>query len=111
GRKIEMPVWILAGIPDDTITLHLGYGRTNAGRVGSNLGFNVNKIRTSTAPWYATGAKLRKTGNEYVVATTQSHWSMEGRAPVRSATLQELIDHPGRIAEEEPPPAPDITLF
>src|SRR5712671_6324540 len=32
GRKITGPVWIQAGHPDHSVTVHLGYGRRKAGR-------------------------------------------------------------------------------
>src|SRR5690606_15503661 len=51
GAEIKEPVamWITPGQPDDTITLHMGYGRTRAGNVGSNLGYNVFDVRRSDA--------------------------------------------------------------
>ena len=42
----------------DTLTLHLGYGRTRAGRVGNGTGFNVNALRTTAAPDILTGVEL-----------------------------------------------------
>ena len=33
---ITCPTWIMPGQPDDVITVHLGYGRQRAGRVGNN---------------------------------------------------------------------------
>jgi len=50
GRTVKAPVWTLPGQPDDTVTVHLGYGRTRAGRVGDGAGFDANRIRTSDAP-------------------------------------------------------------
>ena len=34
--------------------MFLGYGRTQAGRVGNGVGFNAYQLRTSDAPWYLT---------------------------------------------------------
>ena len=34
GRKVEGPVWIMPGHADESITVHFGYGRTRAGKVG-----------------------------------------------------------------------------
>src|SRR5207245_4133101 len=39
GRKIEAPVWIQAGHPDNSVTVFLGYGRRRAGRAGTGAGF------------------------------------------------------------------------
>src|SRR5512143_4143367 len=49
GRRLEAPVWIMPGQADDTLTLHLGYGRTEAGRVGNGHGVNAYQIRTAVA--------------------------------------------------------------
>ena len=35
GRTLRIPVWIAPGHAPDCLTLHLGYGRTRAGRVGN----------------------------------------------------------------------------
>ena len=56
GRKVNAPVIVAPGHPDNSVTVHLGYGRAFAGRVGSGAGFNAYLIRTSDAPFYATGS-------------------------------------------------------
>src|SRR4030095_9591652 len=35
GQKVTAPLWIMPGQPDGVITVHLGYGRRLAGKVGS----------------------------------------------------------------------------
>ncbi|MBD0326925.1 MAG: hypothetical protein ICV68_10865, partial [Pyrinomonadaceae bacterium] len=54
GRRVSkpVPVWIQPGHPDDCITVHLGYGRRRAGRVGNGVGFNAYEIRTADTPWF-----------------------------------------------------------
>src|SRR6185436_19538075 len=49
GRTLtnSVPTWITPGQPDGVITIHLGYGRKLAGRVGSPHGFSAYDIRTS----------------------------------------------------------------
>src|SRR5262249_27977214 len=44
-RTVRAPAWILPGHADDTVTVHMGYGRTAAGRVGSGAGFNAFALR------------------------------------------------------------------
>jgi molybdopterin-containing oxidoreductase family iron-sulfur binding subunit len=86
GVLIEAPTMIIPGHADGCITLPLGYGRTKAGRVGSNVGFNAYPARTSQAPFLAR-AKASPAGRSFEFAVTQEHWSMEGRAIVREAPL------------------------
>ncbi len=102
GQKIQAPVWILPGHPDGVVTVHLGYGRRLAGRVGGTLGqfvgFDAYQIRTSYAPWFDTNVQLRATPIEHVLATTQLHFNLEDprfstqeRDVVRSETLGQFL--------------------
>jgi len=105
GRSVRGPIWILPGHPDDTLTIHLGYGRTHAGGVGNDAGYNAYALQGSSAPWTAINATLEKTGKHWPLASTQIHHSMEGRHLVRYATLQKYLEHPdfAREIEEDPP--------
>ncbi len=94
GRKVEAPVWITPGHADDSVTVHLGYGRTRAGRVAEGAGFNAYAIRTSGGRWSARGLEVRKTGKRYRLACIQDHHSMEGRHLVSAGTLAEFQQDP-----------------
>ena len=86
---------ILPGQADRCVTVHLGYGRTEAGHLGSNVGFDAYKLQTVAHRWLVPGLKIRQTGGTYELATTQHHFSMEGRDSVRVANLEEFRAHPG----------------
>ncbi|HEX9960082.1 MAG TPA: 4Fe-4S dicluster domain-containing protein, partial [Pyrinomonadaceae bacterium] len=77
-----VPVWIVPGQPDDVVTIFLGYGRTRAGRVGTGLGYNAYEVMRSDAMNYGTG-ELKGTGAQTQIASTQTHFSMEGRDILR----------------------------
>ena len=114
GKKVKGAVWIQAGHPDNSITVFLGYGRTRAGRVGTGTGFDVYPMRTSQAPWFADGAKLRPTGDTYQLASTQGYQTMEtpdgGNRPlVQQRSLEEYKKEPNFAKEGEPPA--DLTLY
>jgi MoCo/4Fe-4S cofactor protein with predicted Tat translocation signal len=121
--KVKAPVLVVPGHPDNSVTVHLGYGRSFAGRVGSGAGFNAYLIRNSWAPFYATGS-LRKVEGKWGVAVTKSHFqdhrgtrfgqpeghdnnSLEAdeaineRGIIRYATLDEYKANPG-FANEGP---------
>jgi Fe-S-cluster-containing dehydrogenase component len=57
--------------------------------------------------YYASGASVKSTGDQsYELATTQSHWSMEGRPVVRETNLEQYRKNPKfaqRMKPEEPP--------
>ncbi len=116
GKKVTGPVWIQPGVPDNSVTVTLGYGRTRAGRVGTGQGFDAYKLRTSAAPWFATGLQIRKTGDRYVLASTQGYQSMDTpngdhRPLVRESVLEEYRKNPDFAHEEEKEPAPGLTLY
>ena len=94
GRKLRGPAWILPGHADDCVTIHLGYGRTRAGKVGTNLGFNASALLTSSTGSQGAGLRLRKTGERFALACTQFHHLMEGRNLLRAATLDEYSKDP-----------------
>ena len=104
GRSVTGPIWTQPGMADYSLGLALGYGREKAGRVGTGVGFNAYKI--FSGKYIETGATIRKTGATHVLATTQSHWSMEGRPAVREANLGEYEQHKDfaeKMSGEEPP--------
>jgi hypothetical protein len=70
GRVVRAPVWILPGHADNCVTVHLGYGRTRAGRVGTGLGFDAYRLRTSDSLWFGSGLEIRRTAERYPLATT-----------------------------------------
>ncbi|MCI0701067.1 MAG: Fe-S-cluster-containing hydrogenase [Planctomycetia bacterium] len=117
-RIIKAPIWILPGHADGAVTIHLGGGRTRAGRVAHTpdepnaegkpyRGFNAYAIRSSDEPWFTRNVKAVKiggaalgSGQQYFLACTQGYWQMAekdpltgkllDRAPVRRATLAEF---------------------
>lgn len=94
GRTVTAPLYVLPGHADKCVTLHFGYGRTKAGRVGTGLGVNAYALQTSDAPWGGPGLQIKRTGKPYTLACTQSQHSMEGRDLVRMATLAEFATDP-----------------
>jgi molybdopterin-containing oxidoreductase family iron-sulfur binding subunit len=114
GKKVRGPVWVQAGHPDNSVTVTLGYGRKRAGRVGTALGFDAYQLRTSAAPWTASGVKITKTGETYKLASTQGYQSMDTpngdtRPLVRETSLEEYRKEPNFAQEEQP--APGLTLY
>jgi molybdopterin-containing oxidoreductase family iron-sulfur binding subunit len=111
--KVEGPVMIQPGQAEGAVTVALGYGRTRAGSVGNDVGFNANLIRTSDNFWYASGFTLSKTGRKHTLATTQEHGSMQEpvlsglgitgggamRPVFREVTLEEYRREPHKIKE------------
>ncbi len=107
GESVELPAMRLPGLPRGTVTLHLGFGRVRAGRVGTGVGKSVTPLRSIDRPWFVGGATVAKTKGNRKLALTQSHHlidveqnpefvnaSLEHRNVVREGTLAELVEHP-----------------
>jgi MoCo/4Fe-4S cofactor protein with predicted Tat translocation signal len=101
GRTVSAPVWIVPGHANESVVVHLGYGRRRAGRVGDGTGFNANAIRTSDSPYFGGGVQIRKLGGRYRLACTQDHHSMEGRDIVRFGNNQDYLKNPKIFLNEE----------
>jgi molybdopterin-containing oxidoreductase family iron-sulfur binding subunit len=111
GRKLDVPVWIIPGQAENTVTLHLGYGRERSGRIGTNKGYNAYSLRTSDCLWQGSGLVMRKLGRRVALATTQSHFNIEGREMYRAGTLVEFLQRPHFAPEMAEVPRHDETLY
>jgi molybdopterin-containing oxidoreductase family iron-sulfur binding subunit len=134
GKKVTAPVLMMPGLADNTLLVHLGYGRTKAGRLGSGAGFNAYLIRPSAGQNFISGAAAKKVDGIWAFAVTKSHYldqrsklfggdgsgthSLEGneaedRGIIRSATLEEFERNPNFAHEGEMRDTPDkdTTLF
>jgi molybdopterin-containing oxidoreductase family iron-sulfur binding subunit len=99
GRSIEVAVWVLPGMADGTVLLPLGFGRESSGRVGDGVGFNVNPVRDAASRVVARGAKMERLNQNYMIASTQTHWSVEGRT-----SIVRMVDLPAwqKFGDEKP---------
>ena len=113
GKKVTGPIWIQAGHPDNSVTVFLGYGRRRAGRAGTGAGFDMYPLRYSATPWFTSGVVLSKTGDTYILSSTQGYQTMEtandDRPLVRTTTLEEYRKNPGFATFDKP--ERDETLY
>jgi MoCo/4Fe-4S cofactor protein with predicted Tat translocation signal len=112
GKSLDLPVWIQAGQPDNSVTVYFGYGRERSGRVGNGAGFDVYPLRYSSTPHVAMG-KVSKISGTYILASTQGYQTMDvgdqRRPIVRSATLEDFKK--GTEDFNEDTPQPDDTMY
>jgi molybdopterin-containing oxidoreductase family iron-sulfur binding subunit len=111
GAVVEAPIWVTPGHADDALTVTLGYGRTRAGRIGTGIGFDAYRLRTSAAPWFGRDLEVVKTGRRAALASTQAHDRMEGRHLVREATLAAYRAHPEVVHEMAHEPPAETSLY
>ncbi len=111
GRMLGAPIWILPGQAENSVTLQLGYGRQQAGHVGTNKGYNAYLLRTSDALWQDTGLTMRNLARRENFATTQNHFTIEGRDMYRDGTLAQFIRDPRFAQKMEEVPKHEETLY
>jgi MoCo/4Fe-4S cofactor protein with predicted Tat translocation signal len=125
GREVKAGIMLVPGHANNSVTLHLGYGRRKAGTIGTGPGFNANLIRSSNAAYIANGLRIEKTGEKYYFAVTQHQYaidqdghqtSQEGdqavrRDLIRVATLDEYRKDPDFAAEHEAPGSKELSLY
>lgn len=93
GKELEIVAHVLPGQADYVVSLEVGMGRKDYGRIADGAGFNVNTLKPSDS-FSVTGARITPTGRTYVLANTQDHSSMENRPLIREATLEEYKKDP-----------------
>jgi molybdopterin-containing oxidoreductase family iron-sulfur binding subunit len=109
GRSIEMPVYLMPGHADGSVSLQLGFGRTDAGHVaGLNddaiepVGHNVNPLRGGAM--LATGLTVTALGGNYKLAVTQDHFAIDDVGmQARAERLPQLVKE-GTVADYEEQP-------
>src|SRR6266446_1904601 len=113
NSKVTAAAWRLPGQADGVVVLPLGYGRKKAGYTGTNKGFNAYAVRTSGALWtaYAPSSAIKKTGEDYPLACTQYHFSMEGRQILATGTLAEYHRNPNFANEHAQLPPKELSLY
>ncbi len=94
GQSLEIATWAVPGHADYSVTLNLGWGRTEAGRYGNAKGFDVQPLRTTDGFYVRTGVVPESAGRTYNLVQTQTHGRMEGRAIAIDATLEEYKKTP-----------------
>jgi MoCo/4Fe-4S cofactor protein with predicted Tat translocation signal len=109
--SVSAPIWIQPGHADGCVSLTLGYGRTKAGEVANGVGFNACVLRSSTFAWSLPDARIEKLNRTHDLASTQHHFSMEGRGLIQVETLADYKTDPRKAQEAQPDPPPEENLY
>lgn len=98
GVSIKVPVLLQPGQAKNSASLAIGYGRTNAGKAGNNVGVNAYPLATvanGQILYTAFDAKLNKTTEgSHKFAATQTHHTMMAREIVKETSLEEYVKNP-----------------
>lgn len=102
--SVKVPVMVQPGTAEGTFGLALGYGRKVAGKVAKEVGVNAYpfvKYRHGSYQFAGPSIEVRKTGEERLIAQTQTHHSMEGRDIVRETTFDKYQVNPNAGNEKK----------
>ncbi len=94
-KSVEIAALILPGHADDSISVAVGYGRTEVGSVGRQVGVDIYPLVTSTENRFRVGVTAVNAGRRHALAVTQEHGALEGRGAdiTRQATKQEWTEN------------------
>ncbi len=104
GRQAKMPAYVLPGHAANTVSVTLGHGRRDCGRVGRGVGHDAYPLQLASAPHGGVGLKVHKTGRSYPLSCTQDHHAIDPvgyqererrvGSLVREAELDHYLAHP-----------------
>lgn len=112
NKTLTIPAFIQPGNADDSITIEAGYGRKNSGTVSESVGFNVNRIASSTAgltPWLFTDVEVNKISDSYKIVEAQTIYDFttenkkdlpKKRGIIKEGTVHEYLNDPHFLQEE-----------
>ena len=89
-KQIKVPLAIQPGLADDTAVVHLGYGHTKFGRNAEGFGVNVFPLVAAQGLYALEGVEIRLTNETTLLASTQNHWSIEGRDHYREGDCEDF---------------------
>lgn len=78
GKTLTLPVLEQPGMAEKVIAVELGYGRTQAGTIGSQVGFDANPlIRFDSASPMIASVNATKASGKHRLVTTQLHHAFD----------------------------------
>jgi molybdopterin-containing oxidoreductase family iron-sulfur binding subunit len=110
-KKLKIPVNIQPGCTDKTITIELGYGRTNSGTIAEGVGFNANILQSpdsNISQWIISPVEVKKSNGSYPLAVTQEFHAFDKgvikdaaqkRSIVKEGTVEQFLKNPNFLKE------------
>ena len=95
-KSMEVPIYIQPGQANNVLGLAFGYGRIEAGKVGSNVGVNAFEFYTNFKNTQIKNISIEKLSSRppHEFACTQNSHTMMGRNIVKEATFSEYMTNP-----------------
>ncbi|HHO55769.1 MAG TPA: 4Fe-4S dicluster domain-containing protein [Trueperaceae bacterium] len=98
SNDITVPVWVLPGQAENTISLGLGFGRENLGRIANGVGVNVYPLLSSESGFNLSNATVSKVAGRHKLVSAQMHFEFDGtterREIIKNSTLANFKHNP-----------------
>ncbi|MCB1187955.1 TAT-variant-translocated molybdopterin oxidoreductase [bacterium] len=75
--KTQLPIVILPGQAEGSVSLAMGYGQNHIGRIADGVGSDIFMLRDNANPNYLQGGSLSKAGRSMVLASVQDHHAID----------------------------------
>ncbi len=107
NRKLNIPVFVQAGVADNLICVETGFGREECGEVGRDVGVNVNGFLNGIT--YYTTVKVSDTGRKYNIVSAQEHHPIDDtfvkdfhkkRKIIQEGTVKQFESDPDFVRRE-----------
>jgi molybdopterin-containing oxidoreductase family iron-sulfur binding subunit len=106
--SLEIPILVVPGHADDSVTIPLGYGRTGGEEVARGVGSNAYHLWPALDGFMVSANVHRSDAPRHAFAITQTHWTMEGRDQARSETLAAYRERP---SQSSPTRRRELTIY
>ena len=96
GKTVKLPVLVQPGQAKGTVSIAIGYGRDIPGKrriIGQNV-FGFASLAKGYVNFNGVTTELKKTGEFYQLAQTQTHNTIMNRPIIQDATLEEYQKDP-----------------
>lgn len=106
-RSVELPAFVMPGLPDHTLVASLGYGRVKAGEVGNGVGVDLYHLLRDHSSMVHHGVKLERLAQTIRLSSTQEQFAMNGdtvqeidvlsmqnRNPARATDVPDYLKNP-----------------
>lgn len=97
GKSISLPALVQPGQNSKTVGLAIGYGRTDTGKTGKDVGvsaYPLMQVKNGVVSYVIPGAAVEKSSDEHLVAHVQTHHTVMGRPAIQEAKLADYAKKP-----------------
>ncbi|MCA9115852.1 MAG: 4Fe-4S dicluster domain-containing protein [Planctomycetaceae bacterium] len=101
-NTVTLPAVRVPGLPHGVATVHLGYGRRRAGRVGTDVGVDITTLLPPESGGFVRGAQLTRSSGRHRLAVTQLHHQITSTPPgsfVENSIVHRNLVRGGSVAE------------